>query len=230
VPEAGRVITGSAGGLRLDAPGAGTRPLSDRVKQALFSLIEAERPDVWEQPFLDLYAGSGAAGIEALSRGATLAMFVERDARAIAVIERNLARTGLAQRARVVRRDVAAFLAAGPAAAALREVARPATGVPREVAVPAAGATPSPAAASPFGCVFLDPPYAEAAQLLAALRALAIAGTGWLDEPAVVVAKHFWKTPPPERVGSLTRARERRFGETALSVYRLASESAAGGS
>jgi 16S rRNA (guanine(966)-N(2))-methyltransferase RsmD len=208
VPEAGRVITGSAGGLRLDAPGPGTRPLSDRVKQALFSLLEAERPDVWEHPFLDLFAGSGAAGIEALSRGATLALFVERDARAVAVIERNLARTGLAGQARVVRRDVAAFLAAGPAA----------------------GAVPSLAAPSPFGCVFLDPPYAEAAQLLAALRALATAGTGWLDEGAVVVAKHFWKTPPPERVGNLTRVRERRFGETALSVYRLASESAAGGS
>lgn len=219
MPEAGRVITGSAGGLRLDAPGPGTRPLSDRVKQALFSLLEAERPDVWEQPFLDLFAGSGAAGIEALSRGATLALFVERDARAVAVIERNLARTGLAGQARVVRRDVAAFLAAGPAA-----------GAPLEAAGPAAGAVPSLAAPSPFGCVFLDPPYAEAAQLLAALRALATAGTGWLDEGAVVVAKHFWKTPPPERVGNLTRVRERRFGETALSVYRLASESAAGGS
>ena len=56
MPEAGRVITGSAGGLRLDAPGPGTRPLSDRVKQALFSLLEAERPDVWGHPFLDLFS------------------------------------------------------------------------------------------------------------------------------------------------------------------------------
>jgi 16S rRNA (guanine966-N2)-methyltransferase len=211
VPEAGRVITGSARGLRLDAPGPGTRPLSDRVKQALFALLEAERPDVWEHPFLDLFAGSGAAGIEALSRGAPLAVLVERDARAVASIERNLGRTGLAGQARVVRRDVAAFLAARPGTAALP---------------PAIGT--AIAAAPPFGCVFLDPPYAETAQLLVVLGVLAAPDAGWLDEEAVVVAKHFWKSPPPERVGRLVRVRERRFGETALSVYRRVSESAAG--
>jgi 16S rRNA (guanine966-N2)-methyltransferase len=208
VPDAGRVITGSAGGLRLDAPGPGTRPLSDRVKQALFGMIEAERGDAWERPFLDLFAGSGAAGIEALSRGAPLAVLVERDGRAASVIQHNLERTGLASRARVVRRDVSAFLAAGPGP----------------------GSTP-------FGCVFLDPPYADAGALAAALERLAVppagwpdASAGWLDASVVVVAKHFWKTPPPALAGELQRTRERRFGETALCVYRRASESAAGGS
>jgi 16S rRNA (guanine966-N2)-methyltransferase len=200
VPEAGRVITGSAGGLRLDAPGPGTRPLSDRVKQALFSLLEAEHPDVWGRPFLDLFAGSGAAGIEALSRGAPRAVLVERDGRAVAIVERNLERTGLDAQARVVRRDVAAFLAGGSAAAT----------------------------EAPFGCVFVDPPYAQVADLRASLERLGDPAAGWLDLAALVVGKHFWKDVLPEHSGSLARIRERRFGETALSVYRRDSETAAG--
>ncbi len=191
MPDAGRVVTGRAGGLRLDAPGPGTRPLSDKVKQALFSMIEAEREDVWERPMLDLFAGSGAAGIEALSRGAPAAVLVEKDGRAAAVIGRNLERTDLGADARVVRRDVLAFLSAV-----------------------------SQVAEAPFGCVLLDPPYPQTDDLLAALTRLGEPEGGWLDGAAVVVAKHFWKDSPPERSGTLVRVRERRFGETALSVYR----------
>jgi len=106
VADAGRVIAGSARSIRLDAPGPGTRPLGDRVKQTLFAILQ---PDIAGSRFLDLFAGSGAAGIEALSRGAASATFVERDPGAIRVIETNLARTGLADRARVVRGDVLAW-------------------------------------------------------------------------------------------------------------------------
>ncbi len=63
--EAGRVVTGSAKGIRLLAPGPGTRPLPDRLKQALFASLEAALGTDWPVPFLDLYAGSGAGGIEA---------------------------------------------------------------------------------------------------------------------------------------------------------------------
>ena len=199
MPEAGRVVTGVAGGLRLEAPGTGTRPLSDKVKQALFSMVEAEREDVWERPMLDLFAGSGAAGIEALSRGAPAAVLVEKDGRASGVIRRNLERTRLTDGATVVRKDVLSWLAAGPSEPA------------------------------PFGSVVLDPPYPQAADLVAALEALGDAAGGWLDQEAVVVAKHFWKDAPPERVGSLVRRRDRRFGETALSVYRRDAEHTAGG-
>jgi 16S rRNA (guanine966-N2)-methyltransferase len=191
VPEAGRVVTGSAGGLRLEAPGPGTRPLPDKVKQALFSMLEAEREDAWDRPMLDLFAGSGAAGIEALSRGAPAAVLVEKDGRAAAVIGRNLERTDLARGARIVRRDVSAFLA-------------------RRADAPEA----------PFGCVVLDPPYQQTADLLAALERLGDPAGGWLDGAAVVVAKHFWRDAPPDRCGTLRRVRLRRFGETALSVYR----------
>ena len=69
--EAGRVIGGSARGIRLRHPGPGTRPIADRVKQSLFGALEAELDRRRSAaPFLDLFAGSGAAGIEALSRGA----------------------------------------------------------------------------------------------------------------------------------------------------------------
>src|SRR6185436_17213972 len=86
--SAGRVIAGSARGIRLVGPGAGTRPLGDRVKQTLFAILE---PVIRDRPFLDLFAGSGAAGIEALSRGASLAVFVETDRAAVRAIEQNLA-------------------------------------------------------------------------------------------------------------------------------------------
>jgi 16S rRNA (guanine966-N2)-methyltransferase len=101
-----RVVAGEFRGRRLAAPrGARTRPTADRVREALFSMLG----DVSGARVLDLYAGSGALGIEALSRGAGSAVFVERNARAAAVIERNLASLGLEQK--VVRDDAMRFLA-----------------------------------------------------------------------------------------------------------------------
>src|SRR3954471_25055587 len=106
--DAGRVIAGSARGIRLEAPGDATRPLGDRVKQTLFAIVE---PDLPGSTFLDLFAGSGAAGIEALSRGAAHAIFVERDKTAAAVIATNLRHTHVAgERARIVRADVLTWL------------------------------------------------------------------------------------------------------------------------
>jgi 16S rRNA (guanine966-N2)-methyltransferase len=186
VGDAGRVIAGSAKGTRLRAPGPGTRPLADRVKQTLFAILE---PDLPGANVLDLFAGSGAGGIEALSRGAATATFVEKDQGAAAVIDANLRAAGLAgPAAAVIRWDVVQWLA-------------------------------EPTLAVPFDVVLVDPPYAEVGLLL---RVLAVLG-----EPASpvrtggrVVAKHFWRDRPPERVGMLAFERERRFGETALTFYR----------
>ena len=100
-----RVVAGEFKGRRLAAPrGARTRPTADRVREALFSMLG----DVSGARVLDLYAGSGALGIEALSRGAESAVFVERNPRAAEVIERNLASLGLEQQ--VVRQDAVRFL------------------------------------------------------------------------------------------------------------------------
>jgi 16S rRNA (guanine966-N2)-methyltransferase len=101
-----RVVAGNFKGRRLAAPrGTRTRPTADRVREALFSMLG----DVGGARVLDLYAGSGALGIEALSRGADSAVFVERDAPAVAAIERNLAAVGV--EAKVLRQDVLRFLA-----------------------------------------------------------------------------------------------------------------------
>ena len=181
MPDAGRVIAGSARGARLQAAPA-TRPLGDRVKQSAFAILE---PDLPGARFLDLFAGSGAAGIEALSRGAAEAVFVERDPRAVAAIRRNVETTGVAGRATVVQRDVAAFLAEFN---------------------------------ENFDVVFVDPPYADTASLVEILDLLG-APDASLGPRARVVAKHFWKDPPPATIGLLASERVERFGETALTFY-----------
>ena len=185
--SAGRVIAGTARGTRLSAPGEGTRPIGDRVKQTLFAILE---PDLREARVLDLFAGSGAAGIEALSRGATGAFFVERDAGAVATIKANLERTHLA----------------GPAAIVLKA----------EALAWLAGAQAR--AAAPFAIVIVDPPYDRPELLAGALERLGSGDL--LVPQAVVVAKHFWREAPPARMGLLASVRERRFGETSLTFYR----------
>jgi 16S rRNA (guanine966-N2)-methyltransferase len=202
MPEAGRVIAGTAGGRRLLAPGPGTRPLADRVKQTLFAILE---PDLEGAAFLDLFAGSGAAGIEALSRGAARATFVERDADAVRIIRENLRRTGLEARANLVAADVGPWLAyAGVLPGAPRPTGR------LEPIEPI----------GPFDVVFMDPPYAEVALLATTLERLADPAAARLTANARVVAKHFWRDEPPERVGLLEVERTRRFGETSLTFYR----------
>lgn len=122
-----RVITGSAKGRRLIAPkGRETRPTGGRVKEALFSALQ---PDLPGAHVLDLYAGSGALGIEALSRGAAAATFVDVGRRAVAAIDDNLGATQLDDRATVLALDVRV---------ALRNLA---------------------GAATRFDLVVLDPPY-----------------------------------------------------------------------
>lgn len=105
-----RVGSGRLRGRTLRAPaGAKTRPTSGRLKKALFDILAGRLPDA---RFLDLYAGAGAVGIEALSRGASTVTFVEQDRRAAAAIEKNLEALGLSDRAALVRREVGAALGA----------------------------------------------------------------------------------------------------------------------
>ncbi len=185
--DAGRVVAGTARGLRLKAPLEGTRPLADRVKEAMFAALEAG--GALDGAFLDLFAGSGAAGIEALSRGAPSATFVEREGKVCQVIGENLRRAHLETNGRVVRADVVSHLSAGSA---------------RD--------------RTPFRAVIIDPPYGDAI----IERTLALLGDDerrWLTDDGTVVAKHFWRDAPAERVGSLALTRQRRFGETMLSFY-----------
>jgi 16S rRNA (guanine(966)-N(2))-methyltransferase RsmD len=186
------VIAGTARGRALISPGEGTRPLGDRVKQTLFAILE---PTMRNRAFLDLFAGSGAGGIEALSRGAARAVFVERDQGALETIQRNLQATGLA---------------GPPARVVLAKAGRWLEDHGRHL--------------GPFGAALIDPPYDRPELLEAALQAIAAAGPGGiLEADGVVVAKHFWKTPPPAQIGLLRSIRERRFGETTLTFLRWAS-------
>jgi 16S rRNA (guanine966-N2)-methyltransferase len=110
-----RVIAGTAGGRTLRTPpGSGTRPTSERVREALFSALEA-RGSIRGAQVLDLYAGSGALGLEAASRGAAGVVLVESDRRAADVAARNVRGLGLTG-VRVARQNVASFLADRPAA------------------------------------------------------------------------------------------------------------------
>jgi 16S rRNA (guanine(966)-N(2))-methyltransferase RsmD len=103
-----RVVGGSAKGTKLLlVPGRGTRPILDRVKTALFDIL---RPRIAGSEVLDLFAGSGSVGIEALSQGAARCTFIDRAHQAIATIKRNLARAALADRAVVEHADAFAYL------------------------------------------------------------------------------------------------------------------------
>lgn len=114
-----RIIGGALGGRRIAAPpGAGTRPTSDRVREAIFSALEA-RIELDGVHVLDLYAGSGALGLEAASRGAARVVLVEHDRRAAATIRRNVADLGLDGVVTVAARAVSAVLDGPPADADL---------------------------------------------------------------------------------------------------------------
>jgi 16S rRNA (guanine966-N2)-methyltransferase len=105
-----RVVAGVAGGRRLQAPaGRQVRPTSERVREALFNAL-GSMDAIAGATVLDLFAGTGALGIEALSRGATAATFVDADARAVAAIKANLQVTGMAERGRVVQADAIRYL------------------------------------------------------------------------------------------------------------------------
>jgi 16S rRNA (guanine(966)-N(2))-methyltransferase RsmD len=103
-----RVIAGIAKGRTLKpVPGKGTRPISDRVKESVFNILRWQVPD---SRFLDLFAGTGGVGIEALSQGAEHAVFVEKEPKAIRVLRENLRTTHMTGQSRVVQEDVFRFL------------------------------------------------------------------------------------------------------------------------
>jgi 16S rRNA (guanine966-N2)-methyltransferase len=186
-----RVIAGRAKGHRLAGPakGGGTRPTSDLVRGAVFSALEAMGVDLTRT--LDLYAGSGALGIEALSRGAQWCDFVEKDGRACASIRGNLARTGFEGQAKVHCAPVERALPTGRQARGRLE--------------------------GPYTLVLADPPYAsEAMPVLDRL-----VGSGLVEAGRTVLAlEHSSREEGPERLGGLSRVRTLRHGDSAVSIYR----------
>ncbi|MPZ15613.1 MAG: 16S rRNA (guanine(966)-N(2))-methyltransferase RsmD [Chloroflexi bacterium] len=189
-----RVITGTAKGRQLVAPkGLSVRPTTDKVREAIFSMVVADgmrRSEEWQEtggfPFrrvLDLYAGTGALGIEALSRGSEHADFVESSQRACAAIRTNLQRTGLGDRAAIhtgrVETVVSTFR-------------------------------------SPYDLILLDPPYNDP-DTLVVLEA--IGSSALVTEGTLVVLEHGRPLAVPADAGTLHLARTRFHGTTAVSLY-----------
>ena len=181
-----RIIAGEFGGRRLTAPkGADTRPTTDRVREALFSQVEALM-DLAGVRVLDLYAGSGALGLEAVSRGAGSVVLVEADRRTARVVEANVASLGLSGTAAVRAEKVDRVLERGP------------------------GVMGAP---DGFDLVLLDPPYPLAEEDLRTTLGLLVSH-GWLSLDALVVVERSARSPEPTWPPGLTLIRSRAYGET----------------
>ena len=191
-----RVVTGEAKGRKLKSPKtAGTRPIIDRVKTALFDILSTR---VEEARFLDLFAGTGSVGIEALSRGAAHATFIEMNYSVLKLVRENLKITGLADRAETIGGDAFKFLQANAALADSQTRA--------------------------YDIIYVAPPqYHEMAA-----RALALLDTSPLVAPGglVIVQIHPKERPGAAAVplARLTLTDERKYGSTLLMFYESVGE------
>jgi len=186
-----RIIAGTFRSRQLKSlKGMALRPTSDKLRETLFNVLGDL---VAGARFVDLFAGTGAVGIEALSRGAQEVIFVEKHPPAVALIKKNLASLEIRNGTRVLTMDALQALkrlAEEPAAARVR-----------------------------IDILFLDPPYAEEAQYANVLSFLGNANL--LAQHAVVIAEHQRSLDLPESFGKLERVRVLRQGDAALSFFRF---------
>jgi 16S rRNA (guanine966-N2)-methyltransferase len=186
-----RIIAGTFRSRQLKSlKGMALRPTSDKLRETLFNVLGEL---VVDARFVDLFAGTGAVGIEALSRGAREAIFVEKYAPAVALIKKNLESLEIREGARVLPLD---------ALHALKRLAEEHSAIGKHIEV-----------------LFLDPPYAEREQYANVLTFLGAADL--LAENAVVIAEHQRSLDLPESFGKLERVRVLRQGDAALSFFRF---------
>ena len=179
-----RVIAGKAGGRRLRVPpGQGTRPTSDRAREGLFATLVSEFGDLSKLRMLDLYAGSGAVGLEALSRGAARVLLVESDPRAAAVIKANIDAVALPGAALATDRVE-------------RLLSRP---------------PDSDGDGDRYDLAFADPPYAVTDE--AVTRVLTQLTAGWLSAGALVVVERATRSGPLDWPPGFSAGKSRRYGE-----------------
>jgi 16S rRNA (guanine966-N2)-methyltransferase len=203
-----RVIAGEAGGRRLAVPdGRDTRPTSDRAREGLFATISSIVGPLAGARVLDLYAGSGAVGLEALSRGAEHVLLVEHGARAARVIRQNIEVIGLPG-ATVIADRVERVLARGPAPTGGQDGTAP-TGS-RDGPAPAGGQDGT--AQGRYDVVFADPPYALADAEVSRILIL-LAEQGWLAPGALVIVERATRSGPVSWPDGFVPDRARRYGE-----------------
>jgi 16S rRNA (guanine(966)-N(2))-methyltransferase RsmD len=191
-----RIIAGSLRSRSLEAPpGLNTRPTSDRLRETLFNVLA---PRIVGAVFLDLYAGSGAVGMEALSRGAAQVEFVERAPAALKILRGNLEKLGL----------TAGFHIHAAAVETWMRRASSADPKPERREEPAR-----------YEIVFLDPPYDAAEEYAATLGLLGGVAARLLADGAVVIAEHRRKEALEDCYGALERTRILKQGDAALSFY-----------
>jgi 16S rRNA (guanine966-N2)-methyltransferase len=190
-----RVIAGEYRSRILQAPrGMATRPTSDRLRETLFNILSSRLPGC---RFADLYAGTGAVGIEAISRGASHVFFTESAAPALAALRANLKSLKIAGGFAVEERGTGALLERLAKRAA--EAARP---------------------AELLDLIYLDPPWDAEAEYAATLQLLGSArGAQMLSPTALVIAEHSSKSPLSTRYGNLEQTRTLKQGDAALTFY-----------
>jgi len=195
-----RIIAGTFRSRSLEAPaGLATRPTSDRLRETLFNVLA---PRIEDAVFLDLYAGSGAVALEALSRGASRVELVEKAPAALKIMRANFAKLDIHHGFSIHEAAVGVAL--------------------RRMGQRAAKAAGLEAAARPpqrFDLVFMDPPYDAEDEYLSTLGALGGALSNLLAPQALVIAEHRRKEKLEDRYGSLTRTRLLEQGDAALSFY-----------
>lgn len=191
-----RIISGRLRGLSITVPPAGTRPTTDRVREALFSAI-GSRVDLDGAAVLDLFAGSGALGLEAVSRGADVAWFVEENQRAVACLKKNTA---------------------GASSSSSSSSSSPLRLTVKRAALPAAVRGGCPVEGG-FHLVLADPPYGRSAELDEPVLDALLAG-GWLAEDALVVWERSKRDPAVRWPGGYEVVFERTYGETAVEMAR----------
>ncbi len=184
-----RVVGGRVRGRKLTPfKASGIRPTSDRAREAIFNVLNRDHTGA---AILDIFAGTGAMGIEALSRGAAAATFVDSSRGAVAVIRKNLALCGLEKEGRIINKD---------ARAALSDLKPQRTGGKRRP--------------GGFDLIFMDAPYCDAALTEAALKL--VADSRLLSSGACIVCEISKKKPMESLPAGLTLIKEKTYGDTLI--------------
>lgn len=209
-----RIVSGSARGRKLFSPPGTTRPTTDRVREALFNSLD-NLLDWDSTSVLDLYAGSGAVGLEAASRGAQAVTLIEKNGAATACAERNRRVVGV-PRVTIVRRSVQAFLASTPGAN--RSPDSPGgDSVPGIAAGPTVRTAQDDDAAVPYDLVFADPPYAQVDAEWPGILTLLIEN-GWVADGTVIVLERSSRDAPTRWPDHYREYRSKKYGETRIDI------------